>query len=246
MTRPDKQGFLRGVWSKGLDIAVSPDRLDRALRIMDALIKALETRGFEVSVVHLYPHRSYEHIATQVLVFGEAFQFNLQEHVDRTQKPMTRSSIFGSKYEYRPSGRLILRIETYIEGRKNWSDGSRQRVEGCLNDFIALLVEEAAIKRAERAEQERRKRLEEEERRRREEAELRREEEEARIQALIKGAEAWERSRQIRAYLKAVKEQAIEKYGQIASGSKIEQWLTWAEQQANRLDPLSSIDPIGK
>lgn len=243
-TRPDKQGVIRGVWSKDLDISVSPDCLGRALLIMDTLIKALEARGFVVSVLHLYPHYSYERIVTQVLVLGEAFQFNLQERVDRLEKPLTRSSIFGSKHEYRPSGRLILRIETYIEGRKNWSDGSRQRVEDCLNDFIAVLIEEAAIKRAERAEQERRKRLEEEERRRREEAERRQEEEEARIQALIKEAEAWERSRQIRAYINAVKEGVIEKYGQIAPGSKIEQWLTWAQQQADRFDPLSDINTI--
>lgn len=213
---------------------------------MDALIKALEARGFVVSVLHLYPHYSYERIVTQVLVLGEAFQFNLQERVDRLEKPLTRSSIFGSKYEYRPSGRFTLQIDSYVQGRKNWSDGSRQRVEDCLNDFIAVLIEEAAIQRAEHMEKERQRRLAEEERYRREEAERRRKEEEARIQTLIKEAEAWEKSRQIRAYIKAVKERAIEKYGQIASGSKIEQWLTWAEQQADRFDPLSGIDPIGK
>ncbi len=46
--KPDDNRMLRPWGQKYLDIRVSPDSLRRALRIMDALLKAFEKRGFKV------------------------------------------------------------------------------------------------------------------------------------------------------------------------------------------------------
>ena len=75
------------------------------------------------------------------------------------------------------------------------------------------------------------------ERRRYEEAQ-KREEELARQRALEQEAANWAKAQQIRIYLSAVKAMLTVKHGRIQSGSPADQWLTWAHQHADRLDPV--------
>ncbi len=68
-------------------------------------------------------------------------------------------------------------------------------------------------------------------------------EEQDRIQKLVQDAENWNKSKLIRAYLKAVKEDVVERQGLIEPGSELNKWLTLANQQADRLDPLVKDSP---
>jgi len=61
---------------------------------------------------------------------------------------------------------------------------------------------------------------------------------EEKMKALDREVASWHRSQQIRSYIDAVKKWAIQKYGEIKPDSNIHQWLSWATQQADRLDPL--------
>ncbi len=56
-------------------------------------------------------------------------------------------------------------------------------------------------------------------------------------------AEAWQKTQQVRAYIEAVKQAAIQKYGFINTGNELDNWLRWATQQADRLDPLAESPP---
>lgn len=232
-----------------LDIQVSPQILARAFLIMDALIKSLEARGFKVSM------SNNDKCVTSVSVLDETFEFGLKEFLKQTKHELTPAEKkkkeelswydFFPKYDYNPSGKLSLMIKTYAgDGiRKTWTDGKKQRVENCLNAFILGLIMIAVAKKAERIERDRREReWQERENKRVELARLRREEEE-RVQALEKEASAWNKSQQIRAYLKAVREVALQKNGEIEPGSELDKWLTWASQQADRLDPLVESPP---
>jgi hypothetical protein len=89
-----------------------------------------------------------------------------------------------------------------------------------------------------RAERERRERECQEQKRQREEAERIRREEEEKLKNLDREVESWQRSQKIRSYIEAVKKWGIQKYGEIKQESKLQQWLTWATKQADRLDPL--------
>jgi hypothetical protein len=89
-----------------------------------------------------------------------------------------------------------------------------------------------------RAERERRELKWQEERRQREESERLRREEEEKLKDLDREVASWHRSQKIRSYIDAVKKWAIQKYGEVKPDSKLHQWLTWATQQADRLDPL--------
>jgi hypothetical protein len=68
--------------------------------------------------------------------------------------------------------------------------------------------------------------------------ERRRQEEEARFREDVQ-ATAWTKAQQIRAYIEAVKESALQTAGQIQEESALEKWLAGAEKRADALDPLS-------
>lgn len=72
-------------------------------------------------------------------------------------------------------------------------------------------------------------------------------EEESCFRDLEAEVSAWEKSRQIRAYVRAVTEAAIRKYGHIQKGSDLDRWLAWAGEQADRIDPIvRRIEDKGK
>jgi predicted S18 family serine protease len=55
-----------------------------------------------------------------------------------------------------------------------------------------------------------------------------------RVQNLEIEVENWHRAAKIRAYIEAVKSKAKEN----ADAASLAEWISWAEQQADRLDPL--------
>ena len=244
-SKTDEKGLSKPRLQGTLDLRIGPNSLDRALRIMDALLKALEKRGLPVSVKKEGPN------STSVSVNGETIEFGIEEKLNRRERELTPAQkkekekyswrYSRIEYDYTPSGNLILKIKnTGGSGvRKIWTDGINQRIERSLNSFIITLFKAADAIKAERLESERRKREWEEERRRSEERERRRYEEELKIQAMDKEIAAWQKSRQIREYVKAVEEVVIKKRGAIQAGSNLDQWLRWARNYADRLDPLT-------
>lgn len=60
------------------------------------------------------------------------------------------------------------------------------------------------------------------------------------MEALLAEAVAWRRANYLRAYIAAVEERATGR-GQPANATpELAEWLTWAREQADRLDPVSS------
>jgi hypothetical protein len=235
-----KQPRARGC----LDIHVGRDSIDRAMLIMDTLVKALESRGFDISVAKEPP------FSTSVSVMDEVIAFALNEDLNRTEKKLTAAQTkekekypwmySRQEYDYSPNGVLSLRIKSddSLKTRKTWSDGRRQRLEECLNSFVGGLIKAAIAIKHLRAERERWEREWQEERRQREEAERIRREEEEKLKDLDEEVASWHQSQKIRSYIDAVKKWGIQKYGEIKPDSKLQQWLTWATRQADRLDPL--------
>lgn len=226
-----------------LDIRVSKEALPRALRIMDALIKALESRSITVELT------GERDIPTRVVVLGETFGIGLEEKVDRREKELTPqqkkekerySWMYSRKgFTYHPNGRFVLSIKTgqTSYGRQNWSDGKVQRVESLLTRFICALYRSAVTARSDRLQQkvEEAQRLEKQ--RRNEELRQLQQIERTRYENLEKHAELWKRSQLIRAYVAAVQERAEREkfeYGDLPAM----EWIDWALHQADRLDPL--------
>ena len=243
--KPSKYNLLEYWEREHLAISVSKDSLDRALRIMDAVIKAFVVRKFKVSV---------EGSKTFVQVMGEKIQIGLKESVNQKVKELTPKEkkererdthqlLYSSReYEFTPNGKLTLYIQKSYD-RQKWSDGVRQNVEPKLNAFIIGLIKAAQYEKDRRIQ----KAKDEEERRKqeRQRAELSHKiyEEEKRVEELLEEVSAWTRSQQMHKYIEAVHKSAMEKHGSIEQGSKLEKWLIWAQQQAERLDPLCDSPP---
>lgn len=231
------------IWSgdiRQLNIRVSPKSLARALRIMDTLFKALEARGHQVGVQEWY-HRSLG-----VRIDGEPIEFGLEERFQRIAHPDQNNprleSWMRKRYQYIPTSSLVLKIVAWgIDGlQKSWSDGKTAKLETCLNDFIVGLLKVAEAVKARRLKQEQEEQLRCEAERRRHEEVQKQQEELARRQALEQEATNWAKAQQLRAYLSALKDMLNAKHGEIESGSQADQWLTWAHQHADRLDPLAN------
>lgn len=250
-----------------LDMSVSPGALDRALRIMDALLKGLETRKLPVEVTDLRTeerrHRYYAprendvpSNVTRVKVADEWLQIALAEKIahKRPAPPPAPKHMRGSAadiwqqlqrrpVEYVPTGVLTLSILNlpHLSVRTAWRDGKRQRIEGCLNDFISSLHVVADAIRAHRAEQERRHRQYEEEAKRRRDEQLRAEEEARRAKELQEVIRDWRFAKEVRAYVEEARGMVADAGLRMDDDGPFGRWLKFAIEHAEKVDPLAGL-----
>lgn len=242
--RSPKVDNYGAVWSGKLwrlNLRVSPSSLDRALRILNTLFYALESRGYQLII------QDQDGSSLCVHIDGGSVHFGLQEKFRRIDHPDQKNDRLEAwqrqRYAYLPTGELFLKVtEWWTQGlQKTWSDRKTAKLETCLNDFIIGLIKIAQVVKAERLrrEEEHRARLKAEEQRLLEER--KRQEERTRRNNLIKEAAAWTQAQQVRAYIAALMEKIVARHGEIQPGSQPDQWISWASRQADRLDPLGSI-----
>ena len=218
-----------------LDVKVSKGALDRALRIMQALIDGLSTKGYTVTVKEKDPTNHRSTWDTYVSIQGEPVQFWLEEPteiIERTLTPKEMKEGPHSTKSYVPTGRLIFMIKHYRDGaRTKWSLPAEDAgVGGMLASFVDGLIDSAKVGRVNRLEYEKRAREYAENTRRINEAE------EA-IRNLKQNAAAWEQVQKLREFLAAVNVAAIRKSGAVDPTSKLGRWLTWAKSYVDSVDP---------
>ena len=219
-----------------LGVRVSLDSVDRAMCIYDALLKALDLRGYTTAI------SPGDEPGTLVRVGEEDVSITIEEKLeraDREETRMRRASRFTSERDWKPTGRLVLRLDhSYLGGiRTSWGDGKKQRVEDCLNACVVGMVAVAEELKANRLRREAwEKEWREAEARRVDEA-RRKEEEAARVRALESAVAAWQRTRAIREYAAELRQKA-EAAGVLAEDSPLADWLAWAEAYAARTDPF--------
>lgn len=230
-----------------LDIRVTPAMLNRTARILDALIKASELKGYKWSISSAG--------ATTVTVDGQAMKIEVKERVKKHELPRPpvvperRGSrkwepnyavLFApTEYAWISTGELTLSIEEYFDDvvRKRWNDTAHTSLEDKLGDILATLPIAAASREARErrfAEEKRQGELKEQRR----VAAARRAEEQKRLRGkLVYAMQRWERAARIRTFCDAVA-------ADIKEGSDEQDialpWLDWARQQADELDPLRS------
>lgn len=255
--KPADDGRVVPKGKGSLDVCVAPASIDRALRIMDALVKALASRGYLVSI-------DRKEDKTWVTVDGEKISFSLAEQTDRREKELTPAEKrelkedekhfwFWHRKEYVrfPNATFTLAIDNYGGSlRRRWTDCATQRLEDRLNLFTSSIIRIAEDMKRSRLEAKERARIWEEqaperERRQKEEQQRRLEEERRsryeqwRIDGLKSKLPGWLQAEQMRAFVAAVRVEEIRRHGEIQEGSETAQWLAWAEQVANQNDPLA-------
>jgi hypothetical protein len=235
-------GLIVSKRKEALDLRVSPSNLTLSLRIMDALIKAFEKRGWRVSL-----KEEDKGWRTYVSILEEELAFALWEGYERYEPVLTAAQKkekekYPWRYDrahYRPTGRLSLRIrDAYtVKQSEAWADNPTKKVEERLNTFAIALIKAALREKAERIERKRREIEWEEQRKRVQELERRRWEEQQRLEKLEKEVASWNKSQLIRVYAEAVRTAAEKQGGDITPGSELDRWISWASRVAEWYDP---------
>ena len=231
-----------------LAISVSEASLPRALRIMDALVKSLDARGMPLRI-ELDDKRR-----TCLSLQGQVIAIRLVENTARTEREPTEKerqeikkhgyTYLPDRYSYHHTGMLKLGIlgDYRDELQKVVADGKQQRIEQLLNEFIVKLETEAVRRKRDKEYRERQRLQWEEEARLRREYEERQRKEMERFKALEGAAHNWRRAEDLRAYIAAVEAKAAREHGQIGSEIALRQWITWARQKADWIDPVINAE----
>lgn len=214
-----------------LNIRVSHPNIPRALRFMDAFIKLLRQRGHDVII---------QYDDTYAVIDGENFKIHLREK----QRMIKPKDGYGST-EWHPAGLFIFAFDDYHG--KEWVDG-KVLIEEKMADILAKLEAEAKREKEDRIKAEEYHKVWEEKERIKKEHKERIEREAAKLQKLYKKAERWQRARFMRDYIKAVKENAVERN---ELSEDLQNWINWANDKVDWYDPLvkkedSLLDNIDK
>lgn len=211
----------------GLNIHVTPKCVDRALKVMDTLIKALEGKGAQVSVINKEDKNT-----TCVHLSGVVLEVDMYEKMNIVKN--TKVGFLENKVNFVPNGKLAFRINNTFRTRKEWQDEDNRKLE----DMIDVLIE--GLNKAVVKNKEQQKIWDgwEEERKKRAEIERLNALEQERIVNLEKEVIRWQKSSLIRSYVEAATKAYIQKNGKIEPGSEFDKWRIWANKKADNLDHL--------
>lgn len=244
---------IRSAPKEVLDIQVSDDHLDRALRIMDTVLKSLGDLGF---TTHVNPESG-----TTVLTGGGTTQtLALVEQVSREKHTPTRSesqAIAGYRnaaergryipypkipeYDYIATGRLTLHLGPYPK-RRQWNDTDHSKLEARLTRIIAEMMDRTEAQRLREAEEAHRERAYQAAREKYNAYVDATNREWDQLKSMLRDARRHQRAQSLREYLTALQSHA-EKTGSMTPAQA--QRIQWGFDKADWLDPvINRIDPI--
>ncbi len=196
---------------KSLSISVTSDQMNRAYRLMDTLLKILESRG----------HKAELKYGNTVLKINEIdFEIRLRER-EKVVKP-------HEKYQTRelePTGDFILMLKWY---HKEWRDG-KDPLEKQLSKIVAWMEIKAYDEYLENQRSKVRSWIREMKDWLENEKVLRIKAEITRYQNLLEEAQRWHTARIIREYVTHIEQHGILNHE--------ENWPKWANEKADWLDP---------
>lgn len=234
--------------SKGFDLTVSLEQLDRALLFLDTLVKALETQGFKVSnnVEGPKSHLKYVEAARD----DEGVRFSLSEGYRRRMlspeelRVVREKWSWASEYEMVPSGKFTFTVngrESWTE--RKWVDDSKKleaRLPAILVEFSDLIPRQKQLRiDTAREKEERWKRERQAERARWTRAAQMRQLEEA-----LSEAEQLDKLQKLEIYLRQLEEKYSEVNGGRPEGNSAD-WFYLIRKMVENEDPrLSRIDKL--
>jgi len=238
-----KQAIHSGRWpdEPTLYASMSKPLIDRAMRIMNALLKGLLARGYTIE-----EEGRYHSNATVIRGHGHEFGLRIREPSVMVQRmdPLYRRM----RTDYDPSGRIQLEIE----GFGSWApklirDGKRATIEDRIGDLPAQMLKAIDAARRKKAEWEAEERRREAERQAEWEAEERAKEvarlaaaKKRREIALFKRARLWKRCGDLREFVNAVRHMVEERPLPDGVRQEAAEWIEWATSVADAYDPLAT------
>ncbi|CAN1721057.1 putative bacteriophage tail protein [Hyphomicrobium sp. 1Nfss2.1] len=210
-----------------------PDGLERETRFVDRLFRAAETKG-------LIPQIPQEHSFHRMDFLCDGVQVHCR--LRTPSKLVTVRKHSTEIKEYKSTGQMIFRIvnvkHSDIGTNPEWDEGKigplRTNVKAIAD---ALVLAGRVVVRRELERQEREKHSE------RREADRRLQEQNAMIaarckRALMSAADNYQMAISLRALIAELEKKAIDG-SDVVGNRSIPQWLAWARQQTDSIDPLS-------
>lgn len=260
----DERKLVRPAAKGTLLCYIAPESIDRACRVLNTLIHALEARGWKprINVTEkvirereYWGGRYHDPVIqtdnrTVVEILGETVEFELSEKsaqkvhtITEAEAKKQNKSYWGydrKEYSYHPTGNLTLKIKSSGRGlaRCSWSDGKTQRLEEILGSFIRGIIDAAVDLRSGKLFEEACERRWAEERRKQEEHDRLIRNENARLEQLSKDLKSWEWACRVRAFVEAVRAEAVARGETTERGAGVGDWLYWTTKVAEREDPL--------
>lgn len=218
-------GTYRGIstTSEGvISISVAPKNCNRALRIMDKIIKLLKQRGHDVFV---------NHNTTIVEIKGEEIKIRLREKLKRITIPDAKYS--WNNTDYVPTGILSFKIDDYPE--KEFNDTNNQTLEEQIPKILTKL--ELVSEKIKKDNEEREIRHQEYKKQREiEEAIKKRHANEVEnFKRLLEDSERWKKATDLRNFIKELESNAIK---QNKLSEELSNWIKWSNDKADWFDPL--------
>ena len=202
----------------------------RRIRFLDALFKAVEPLGFEVT--------KDERAGAYLTFKGERIDFSLRERQKKVLRPLQDKRYKGWAKELTPTGDLVFKIKTWLppEMPIEWRDNPEKPIEWQLGDAVAtlLLAGPHLVRQRElRAEAQQRQR---DEHNRQKLIQNRKQQDEKRWKRLVELARQRDQAENVRRLIKEMEKrpQPLGSFG----GLKGDEWLDWARRWIERFDPL--------
>jgi len=238
----DKYGMAHCLDAKAFRVRVSPASFQRAVHIVDTVVKACERSGFKLQAKVRGPY-SQEVCPVDLVLDNETVDFSIEERASQRAHVVTdeerQSEFFArgyrQKFDHSPSGELTIIAENCygVNIQRRWTDKPNRPVELNLHEVVAALVAAVQFKKHDRVkalERERQAAAAEEERARREAEEKA---ERAAFAQLEAEVQDWQRAVAIRTYASAL-EMIIDPNDHAGIDR-----IRWMREQADRMDPLA-------
>lgn len=246
--------LLRSAPKEVLNLSVSRESIDRALGIVDTLLKVLTTQGFEAEVDGERGVTLFRWSET-----GTTLEFALTEHILRTRHEITPAEERARKrywestrwdssarfpnipeYDYTLTRNLTIQVGHWPS--RKWNDTPKSRLEQRLGEVTGGILALAQEKHASEQEEARRKEAHRIAIERFGFLTKRRANEVEHFKQLEASAADWERAARLRSFADAV-EVAARLAGDLSPDQVA--WLAWARAKADWVDPLIQVsDPI--
>lgn len=193
---------------------------------------------------------------TYICLEQDGVPISIKEKQQRVEHQPTKEELEEKKrysyahiprYDLLKTGKLNFEINAYHSKRKNWHDTDNRQIEDQIGEIIIWVMEAIYVVKTSREESEAEEiRRAELERKRRRLDELRKEELEQ-VELLEQAASYWKNAQKIREFANSV-ESKIAEIENKEKRVKIINWLKWARDKADWLDPLTEKedDLLGK
>lgn len=240
------KGVIPLNYQKFLRVRTSAAQLERALILMDTLIKQFEDKGYKVRI-------SEKNAETELVLKEGTIVFRLDERTKQMSPspPPPRPPGRRGEHYYDPWRPAYILVGTgkftleFSRGLCNcpstWKDRAKASLEAQLHEVIAAIPSWEAALLANRIQREEREAREREAENRR--VSVARTQEILRLQRikLVNNLRAWEQAERLRRFIAAFEQKGDQ-------SPEAQAWLEWANLQVQALDPLGSdlkgiIDP---